>query len=145
MQSSFFFFSLKFLAWCSLIVNYFIDLTMQFIRARNNANLFVILIKYNNYFYSKVYLVLKIIISCCYFYCNSRSIKTNKKFLQNVPFMSGNHILNEGESKGEQKVEQVLKERLAHRLILGGCEYGPLPASSSQLFLSQENSLIEGV
>ena len=57
--------------------------------------------------------------------------------------MNGNHILNEGESKGEHKVEQVLKERLAHRLILGGREYGPLLASSSQLFLSQKNSLIE--
>ena len=28
--------------------------------------------------------------------------------------MSGNHILNGRESKGEQRVEQVLKERLAH-------------------------------
>ena len=32
--------------------------------------------------------------------------------------MSGNHILNESESKGEQRVEQVLKERFAHGLIL---------------------------
>lgn len=55
--------------------------------------------------------------------------------------MSGNHILNESESKGEQRVEQVLKERLAHRLILGGREYGPLLESTSPLFLSQKNSL----
>ena len=34
----FFFFRLKFLAWCSLIVNYFIDLTMQFIRARQQQH-----------------------------------------------------------------------------------------------------------
>ena len=40
-------------------------------------------------------------------------------------------ILNGSESKGEQRVEQVLKERLAHRLILGGREYGPLLESTS--------------
>ena len=40
--------------------------------------------------------------------------------------MSGNHVLNESESKGERRVEQVLKERLGRRLILGGREYGPL-------------------
>ena len=45
--------------------------------------------------------------------------------------MNGNHILNGSESKGEQKVEQVLKERLAHRLILGGRECGPLLESTS--------------
>ena len=57
--------------------------------------------------------------------------------------MNGNHILNGSESKGEQRVEQVLKERLAHGLILGGREYGPLLESTSQLFLSQKNSLME--
>ena len=45
--------------------------------------------------------------------------------------MSGNHILNESESKGEQRVEQVMKERFARRLILGGREYGPLLESTS--------------
>lgn len=45
--------------------------------------------------------------------------------------MSGNHILNGSESKGEQRVEQVLKERLVCRLILGGHEYGPLLESTS--------------
>ena len=45
--------------------------------------------------------------------------------------MNGNHILNKGKSKGEHEVEQVLKKRLAHRLILGGREYGPLLESTS--------------
>lgn len=45
--------------------------------------------------------------------------------------MNGNRILNRSESKGEQRVEQVLKERLTHGLILGGCEYGPLLESTS--------------
>ena len=55
--------------------------------------------------------------------------------------MSGNHILNKSESRGEQRVEQVMKERFAHGLILGGREYGL--ESTSQLFLSQKNSLME--
>lgn len=45
--------------------------------------------------------------------------------------MSGNHILNGSESKGEQRVEQVLKERLVHGLILGGRECEPLLESTS--------------
>ena len=45
--------------------------------------------------------------------------------------MNGNRILNEGKSWEEYKVEQVLKESFAHRLILGGREYGPLVESIS--------------